>query len=59
VSLGALAILDDPAQVSNHFWAELRFLGLQLFFGEEPSLDALRELYLKLGVEEGDLTDLL
>lgn len=52
--LGAAAVLGDDLQLALELRCEL--VGVrQLVLGEEPGLDALGELDLLLGIEEGTL----
>src|SRR6185437_12252208 len=59
---GAFAVADDPGQIPALLRAELlsRVLGaVHPLGGIEPSLNALGELHLLLGVQQRDLADLL
>ena len=58
VILGPASVGRDPLQIQAHALVEL-LAGVQEFLGEQAGLDALGELDLLLGVEEGDLADLL
>lgn len=58
VVLGAAAVLGDDLQLALELGGELVGVG-QLVLGEQAGLDAFGELDLLLGVEEGDLADLL
>ena len=58
VVLGVLAVLGDPPQLALELHVHLA-AGVELLLGEEAGLDPLGELDLLLGVEEGDLADLL
>src|SRR3712207_7818591 len=58
VVLCALAVLGDPLELAADLGVQL-VAGVDLLLGEQARLDALGELDLLLGVEEGDLADLL
>jgi hypothetical protein len=58
VVLGLLAVLGDPPELTLELHVDL-LAGVQLLLGEQAGLDALGELDLLLGVEQGDLADLL
>src|SRR5438270_3553916 len=60
--LGALAVADDPAQIPAQLRREL--VGdvrgpAHLLSGVKPGFDAFGQLHLLLGVEQGNLADLL
>ena len=56
--LALLAVLGDPPQLALELRVDLG-AGVELLLGEEAGLDPLGELDLLLGVEQGDLADLL
>jgi hypothetical protein len=58
VVLRPAAVLGDPVELLLHLRREL-LAAVDLLLGEQAGLDPLGELDLLLGVEQGDLADLL
>jgi len=58
VVLGTASVTGDPLELTSALRVELE-PGVESLLGEQASLDPLGELDLLLGVEQGDLADLL
>ena len=57
--LGATPVTRDPLELAAGLGLELGIRRAQALFGEQARLDALGEVDLLLGVQQGDLADLL